>query len=350
LEAGKITVSHTKTGNCVYRLTSDFQCLKGATSAREKASQRWGSAARDGGGPRLETPPIYKEIKENIDHHQHTVNESFLSTCDDEFSISVFNETDCTEGQVANILLEKNKALVIESRAPSPLTPTVPNVPAAGIPRRRNTTAASSLPALTAAQAALAARLRHCAVNLRIAERLVREAPTEVIEKALAGLAARKEIRNPAGWLHDEIMSGGYKPPEAILASENRQRVQSGRAAEKVRVEAERDTQDKAGAIDRARLQALPPDALAALKAEAIGRLPAIIRDHAGANADFPPLRGEMVLILRERRERDLPRPIGRPTQEWGTFRREEPSTEFYVPLLPRPQEAPQAEAGPRSP
>lgn len=45
LESGKITIGHTKAGNCVYRLAPILQCLKGATSARQRASQRWGSAS-----------------------------------------------------------------------------------------------------------------------------------------------------------------------------------------------------------------------------------------------------------------------------------------------------------------
>ena len=92
VDEGKITVSYTKYGNCIYRIAAEFQCLKSAlekpkSSAAEKAEARWQSAAGDQHSPRPET--IYnKEKKKTItENQQHAAlcAAPLLSLGDDEF-------------------------------------------------------------------------------------------------------------------------------------------------------------------------------------------------------------------------------------------------------------------------
>jgi hypothetical protein len=256
LEAGKITLTHTQTGNCVYRLAADLQCLKGATTAQERANRKWGSAPADGGGPRLETPHVYKEFQENlIDHHQPLTkpDPTPQHLNDDASSINKFKDKVTTgDGSVLNEM-----------------------------------------------QTMLVERLRACAVNGRIAENLVRISPTEVIERALTGLKARKEVNNPAGWLVREIQSGGYVAPLAVRAEESRKIVELSRRAEKAAVEVEREKADAAAAADLAELEALAPERQAELLEAARARLAWLPRV-ATATPDNPFIRAAMLDLLRE--------------------------------------------------
>lgn len=340
LDFGWITIQRTQGGHCIYRLADWIQCLKGASVPPEERAARV-SADADMKRPQPETFHYNKENKENNKHHQQPSNPDHTSNssrCDDAFLKSGIYNAKWKSRAVFSTSLPPASELIAESIFDPivPLTPTGGGLPAASpagidttpvpiapsIPPKRNKVTTPDLPPLTHLQAALVARLRHYAVNLRIADRLVRESTPEVVERALIGLAARREIRNPAGWLCEEIKSGGYKPPQALQGAENRQKVEALRVAEKAQAEAERDAQEQAGVVDREKLLALPPDELSDLKAEALKSLPAVISARYADDPNFPPLRALMISILRDRREHT--RTVGRSSRDWGSFRREE--------------------------
>lgn len=150
LASGQITIGHTRGGNCIYRLAAEFQCLKGATSAQEKANQRWGSAGRDHRGPQVETP-TNKENKENLDQQQSTPPQT--STDDVVFG----NERVAT-----------------------------PNL--------------------------LADQLREWGISEFMAHKLARSHTPEVIFQAISRVK-QATVENPAGYLVSEISRGGYGQP-----------------------------------------------------------------------------------------------------------------------------------------
>ena len=277
IDTGKITIGHTQTGNCIYRLVPELQCLKGFSAAvptaAEKARERWGPATGDPPRPRLETPHVYKEIQENYNHHQAPL-EPTLSTNDDvsliHLKVSRRNAENSSIHKVSPPNVSTSKAEIVE----------------VGF-------------ALNEKQSALATRLRHFAVTKRLAENLVLTNPSDIIEKALAGLTARKEIINPAGWLVREIQSGGYLPPKGVVAEQTRRAVELSRAAEKAAVEADRDHQETAAAADLAELDQLSAERFSKLLEAARAKM-AWLPKAATANADNPFIRGAMLDLLRE--------------------------------------------------
>lgn len=285
LESGKITIGHTKAGNCVYRLAPDLQCLKGATSARQRASQRWGSASGDDGGPQLETPHVHKEHKENLDQHQSKLQKQnlfLIKTPDDVHS--------------------QSELIDIDTRQPLPVSTTEKyrEIQQTIAPATKTT---FSVPILNETQLALVDRLRQHAIGSRIAENLVKTNPSDIIEKALAGLNGRKEIINPAGWLVREIQSGGYAPPSVIVAGQARRAIELARVAERETVEAERERQNQAANADLAELNQLNPERHTELLEAARSRMAWVPRA-ATAGPDNPFIRGAMLDLLREVRQR----------------------------------------------
>lgn len=163
LDAGKITISYTQTGNCVYRLVTELQCLKAASARhtpREKAEKRWGSAAKDHTRPRVETP-TNKEIKENIDQ-QHPDSDLMAD------STPVQRRND-------DVSVDKNSQLL--ATGPS-----------------------------------LADQLKIWGVSEFMAYKLTRNHNEEVIFQALSRVK-QAAVENPAGYLVSEILRGGYGQP-----------------------------------------------------------------------------------------------------------------------------------------
>ena len=156
LTSGQITISHTQTGNCIYRLAAQHQCLKGATSAQEKAQQRWGSPATDVGGPRLETP-MNKETKDNL-NQQH----------------------------------------------PVPATPNSNDADFHNSSRSQGPVGAGTL------QTGLLARLKGLGVDEFMAFRLIKSSSAEIITRAIDRLKTAS-VTNPAGYLVSEVLRGGYR-------------------------------------------------------------------------------------------------------------------------------------------
>ena len=267
LDSAKITISHTKTGNCVYRLVAELQCLKGSSaplSATEKARQRWskGSAVGDPPRPQVETPSVYKEIQENYIHHQTPpFKQETPQNLNDDASLKSSKETHITQTSPGQKASEK--------------------------------------PTLTESQLNLVKRLQHFAVTWRLAENLVRTNPHDVIECALKGVVARKDIINPAGWLVREIQAGGYLPPRSMVADQMRRAVETSRISEKSAIEAERERQEAEIEADRVELDRLPPERFAELLTAARAKM-AWLPKASTANSDNPFIRGAMLDLLRE--------------------------------------------------
>ena len=185
--SGHITIGHTQTGNCVYRLTAQYQCLKGATSAQERANQKWGSAATDGGGPTLETP-TNKENKENLDQHHPTATGT---DPDDVFFVS-----------------EK----------------------------------------LSVANGSLIDRLKQLGITEFMAHRLVKQSSIDIINRAIQRLQTLN-VLNPAGYLVTEVLQGGYreKPDPTKAQRDLHRQIQEKRQAERDQLEQTHQTcQNKA--------------------------------------------------------------------------------------------------------
>lgn len=156
LASNHITIGHTRTGNCIYRLHGQYQCLKGATTAQEKADRRWPSPPADGLGPQVETP-CNKEFKE-IQDQQHPVPAGPISNDADIISHSR------SQGQSGNGTL----------------------------------------------RAGLIARLQGLGVDEFMAHRLVKTSSAEIITRAIDRLQT-VAVTNPAGYLVSEITRGGYR-------------------------------------------------------------------------------------------------------------------------------------------
>ena len=163
IESGKVTVAHTQTGNCVYRLVAELQCLKGASlppTAIEKAEKRWGSADRDHTRPQVETP-MYKENKENLKHHHSPPEIPPISTP------------------------------VEQHRDDAPFDQ-------------------NSQPTITDSN--LTDQLKSWGVSEFMARKLTRNHNEGVIFQAL-GRVKQAAVENPAGYLVSEILRGGYGQP-----------------------------------------------------------------------------------------------------------------------------------------
>lgn len=184
IESGKITISHTQTGNCVYRLVAELQCLKGASlnqTATGKATERWGSAVGDPPRVTIDTPSN-KENKE-IQDQQHPIPATPVS-----------NDAD----------------FIGHSRS---LGPVIDGTLRAG----------------------LVARLQRLGVDEFMAHRLVKTSSAEIITRAIDRLKT-VSVTNPAGYLVSEITRGGYrdKPDPNKAQREFHREVHEKRLAERL--------------------------------------------------------------------------------------------------------------------
>jgi hypothetical protein len=264
-EKGIIDTGHTKTGCSCYRLAYQYQSL--ILEGREPEIKSRGSHQVD--------PPIAvdedfsrgtsvcpstqryhdKDIKENITTHHQNIAE--LQTNDDVISIDRikggFNEPASSSRKVT----ETQEPSKIDVRSPeflaemeiivteiekTWLTSASPKSSAA----RPAPAPAPAKPALNQLQTDLVGKLEIVGINRRIAEKLARDNAPEIIQKALSALPARKEIAKPAGWLVEEIRSGGYAAPAAVQADQTRRQVAQARQADNAREEARRAAEEPA--------------------------------------------------------------------------------------------------------
>lgn len=193
IDSGKITVTHTQTGNCVYRLAAAYQCLKGHSiqpTATEKAAERWGSPSVDPTRPQPETP-YNKEIQENLNQHQSVHATPPQKINDDASSIS------CSQRGGGQRLVEQ---------------------------------------------------LRHLGVTEFMAHRLTKAKPSEIIERAIQRVRLL-EVTNPAGYLVSEILRGGYqdKPDPTRAQRDLHREIREKRQAERLKLEQHhQESQDRA--------------------------------------------------------------------------------------------------------
>jgi hypothetical protein len=206
INSGKITISHTKTGHCIYRIAPELQCLKGASAqptAAEKAQKRWTSATADQTRPQLETP-IYKEKKKTTETDQQQSAQSadrFLAPNDDEISLSLSNA-------------QNHQTIELDSELESQIASFEENwTPEQGSVELQPSKSSAARPGITSEQAEIARQLHKTGIHWRIAARLARENDHQLIKNALTRLKDRPNIKHPAGWLVEEIRAGGYNPP-----------------------------------------------------------------------------------------------------------------------------------------
>ena len=135
--------------------------------------------------------------------------------------------------------------------------------------------------------------------------KLVATHPTDVIEKALAGMAGRKDVINPAGWLVREIQAGGYAPPDFMRQAHTRDLVSAIRQAERAAELAQRDQAEQAARSLFTNIDQPPADAKADLVEQARARV-ARFSAAAAADENSPPMRAAMADLL-ERRQSTEP-------------------------------------------
>lgn len=178
-------------------------------------------------------------------------------------------------------------------------------------------------PSLTEQQAALASRLRHCAVSHRQAEQLVLNHPADVVEKALLGIVTRKDVINPAGWIVREVQAGGYSAPEGLRAAQNREAVARVRQAERDSEKAEREQREAAARPQFDQIAALPAEERAALLRLAREKVRRFSLGAAAGPEDSPILRAAMVDLLQERQGcKAIPAGFVASRPGWGELRR----------------------------
>jgi hypothetical protein len=239
VDSGKITISHTKTGHCIYRIAAELQCLKGASAqptAAEKAQKRWTSATADLTRPQLETP-MYKEKKKTAETDQQQSARSadrFFAPNDDEISLSFSNASSQPTIEADSELEVQIASLEAEWKPEqNPVEPGVVKSFGAGRPAE-----------ITSEQAEIARQLHKTGIHWRIAARLARENDHQLIKNALTRLKDRPNIKHPAGWLVEEIRAGGYNPPAPspdILIKQAHQTLADKRHQERQQAELERD-------------------------------------------------------------------------------------------------------------
>ena len=293
IDSGKITISHTKTGHCIYRIAAELQCLKGASAqptAAEKAQKRWRSATADLTRPQLETS-IYKEKKKTteIDQQQSARSaDRFFAPNDDEISLLLSNaqnqqtiEPDSElESQIAS--LEEN------------WTPEQSSVDL------QPSKSSAARPAITSEQAEIARRLHKTGIHWRIAARLARENDHQLIKNALTRLKDRPNIKHPAGWLVEEIRAGGYNPPAPspdILIKQANQTLADKRQQERQLAELERDQANQKQLQLWTKFENSPAEQRQHLIDQARQRLSRLSPKMAQAPLDSVPLRA-MILEL----------------------------------------------------
>ncbi len=298
VDEGKITVSYTKYGNCIYRIAAEFQCLKSAlekpkSSAAEKAETRWQSAAGDQHSPRPET--IYnKEKKKTItENQQHAALSAapLLASTDDDFFLSFFSNAQSQSIIEPDSELESEIASLEEKWKPEPnlVEPEVIKSFAGGRPAE-----------ITPEQGKLARQLYQTGIHWRIAVRLARENDQQLIQNALTRLKDRPNVKHPAGWLVEEIRAGGYNSPAPspdTLIKQAHQTLADKRQQERQLAEIERDQANQKQLQLWAHFEKLPLDQRQSLIDQARQRLSRLSPKMGQAPLDSVPLRA-MILEL----------------------------------------------------
>ena len=294
VETGKITISHTKTGHCVYRIAPELQCLKSASAqptAAEKAQRRWTSATTDLTRPQLETP-MYKEKKKTSETDQQQsalrADRNFAPSNDDEISQS-FSNASSQQAVEPDSELESQIASLEENWTPKQSSVDL-----------QPSKSSAARPAITSEQGKLARQLHQTGIHWRIAVRLVRENDQQLIQNALARLKDRPNVKHPAGWLVEEIRAGGYNPPAPnpdTLIKQAHQTLADKRQQERQLAEIERDQANQKQLQLWAHFEKLPLDQRQSLIDQARRRLAKLSPKMAQAPLDSVPLRA-MILEL----------------------------------------------------
>ena len=293
IAAGKITISHTKTGHCIYRLAAELQCLKGASApstAAEKARHRWGgSAFGDHTRPPSETP-MYKEKKKtlNENHQQSAQSADPLQPNDVEFLQDLSNRHSQSSAEVDGDFEEQIKALEKTWTTP----------PSSEEIQPQKSSAAPVEP--NSEQCALARQLHQAGVNWRFALRLTREHDGELIRRSLANLKDRANIKHPAGWLVEEIRSGGYSPAAPspdLLIKQAHQALAEKRQLERSQAEIDRDQSNQKHQAFWVRYEQMPPEQRQTLINQARQRLAKLSPKMAQAPLDSIPLRAMILEV-----------------------------------------------------
>ena len=273
VNAGSIIISHTKAGNCVYRLAPHLQCLKGASlgpqTAAKKAEKRW-NGSPVGHPHRVYPDTSCKENKENLDQ-QHRPSAPPVP--------EPFGDDELLE-----VVIELEREWNGPDETPDPEEPTC----APGDTARPAHQEQPQPPARSAELGRLIAQLIEQGVHERVAVRLAKTQTPEVIASAIKRLP-KVATTNPAGYLVAEISRGGYKEPDRtkpirVIQDE----IHRQRQAERERdAEAREQSSAKvAQTVDRFAL--LPPDHQAEIRdrlrrqaeAEGFTRLPGWSQDH----------------------------------------------------------------------
>ena len=300
VDEGKITVSYTKYGNCIYRIAAEFQCLRSASeqpqsSAAEKARTRWGSAAEDPHSPQPETPNNKEKKKTITQNQQHAAlcAAPLLAPNDDEFFLSFFSNAQSRPTIESDSELESQIESLEEKWKPesTPVEPEVIKSSAAGRPAE-----------ITPEQGKLARQLHQTGIHWRIAVRLARENDQQLIQNALGRLKDRPNVKHPAGWLVEEIRAGGYNPPAPspdTLIKQAHQTLADKRQQERQLAEIERDQANQKQLQLWAHFEKLPLDQRQSLTDQARRHLARLSPKMAQAPLDSVPLRA-MILELAE--------------------------------------------------
>lgn len=181
VQRGLITISHTRTGRCLYQLGKLFQPLLTPGEQPEAVAKPvWSKPSGQLEANPSEQPESYKEFKEiQIQHH------------------------------------------------PVPAAPNPNDDDLLGSEVRGGVTGGS-----------LVERLKQLGVNEFMAHRLIKSKPPEIIERALQRVRTL-EVANPAGYLVSEILRGGYhdKPDVTKAQRDFHREVHEKRQAERLKLE-----------------------------------------------------------------------------------------------------------------
>ena len=290
IKKGIIQVKKTRTGTCCYRLRGNFQPLVDDLESLAEAQNAPTS-------PESRTPNN-KEKKENYNkHHQPRIPVGDETATDDEFLNDFLNEK-AQESKVA----PQSAQLELESYDEPVDEQSWKKVPRQ--PRTGSSNAAKE--DLTPQQTALLGQIRQVGVSGHIAIRLATQKPTELIRRALDGLAARQELRNPAGWFVQEVLAGGYLAPKAQQADEKRQKAASNRLTEHEMEQRQREAANAQALAEWSEVQRLEPQQLSELVQFARAQLASLSPLMAAAADDSPMVRAAVLDRYRLAKNRHL--------------------------------------------
>ena len=231
--AKRITIRHTKNGNCVYRLADHLQALKGAVRPPT-------SAAGEGGTSAHTEVPLYKENKENLNIYQHHQATRF----DDDFQTITSNDNGNWRELGFGLLSDESTPAPAPDQA-NELVTLQPHTQEQAISCAQGLEKVPPAPRTDSKPvSSLTRQLLDVGVNQFLARRLVQTNSEELIQAALARLQVSTAVRNPAGYLVAELSRGGYVAPVVDplrQAKEKHEKIHEVRQQERSREQAERE-------------------------------------------------------------------------------------------------------------